>query len=750
VTAAALRAASPSAARAGRTSIAVRLGAVTALAIFVGLQWATLVFPSAPGRMLLGVIVGAAGGATIALARRRRRLVIALVSLALIPLGLLAAGASVRELLPGGWGTLATSIGDALSALPDTRVPYTGADDYVPLVIAAGGIALILFAFVAAAAFPRRGRMLAVLALVVVYAVPATETSANSPYLRGAVFAVLVGAVLWADRVARPGAGTEATVAGALLGLGAVAGLALGPGLDVARPWVNWDKFVNDLSRPDTEQFAWDHTYGPMDWPRDGRVVLRVKAKQSAYWKAANLDGFDGTRWVRAGLRPDRAFPSDASADVVPNPKWVENIRVTLAGIRTDQVVGAGSTLGLDRMRLRPVPVGSPGTWAVVGQLHNGDSYNARVYVPRPSPDQLAAAGTAYPDVTELYRSMRLPAADGDPARGTEMVFRPFGSHRQPVALGPTATIAEQGDRVLYRSEYGHVYALARRLATGASNPYEFARRINDYLSSGRYTYSEDVPRSKVPLDAFLFRDHRGYCQQFSGAMALLLRMGGVPARVAAGFSPGSLNPAQGEYIVRDLDAHSWVEAYFPRYGWVTFDPTPSIAPARAQEPFDPVSTGGGGPTADGGVGDTVADPKGGGKAISAPDHTSFPVLPVLGGLLAVVLVVGLVFALSRWLRRRRGAPPDPQLAELERALRRSGRAPADGMTLRRLESVFAREPDAAAYVRAVRETRYGYGDSPPTVQQRRALRRALAAGWEYTGRLRSLWALPPSVWSRS
>ena len=385
-----------------------------------------------------------------------------------------------------------------------------------------------------------------------------------------------------------------------------------------------------------------------------------------------------------------------------------------------------------------------------MGQLHNGDSYNARVYVPRPSPDQLAAAGTAYPDVTELYRSIRLPAGDRDPARGTEMVFRPFGSHRQPVALGPTATIAEQGDHVLARSEYGRVYALARRLATGAANPYEFARRINDYLNSGRYSYTEDVPRSKVPLDAFLFRDHGGYCQQFSGAMALLLRMGGVPARVAVGFSPGSLNPGQGEYIVRDLDAHSWVEAYFPHYGWVTFDPTPSIAPARAQEPFDPVSTGGGGPTADGGVGDAVADPKGGGKAISAPDHTSFPVLPVLGALLAVVLVVALVFVLSRWLRRRRDAPPDPQLAELERALRRSGRAPADGMTLRRLERAFAREPDAAAYVRTVREARYGYGNGPPTVRQRRALRRALAAGWEYTGRLRGLWALPPSVWSRS
>ena len=89
-----------------------------------------------------------------------------------------------------------------------------------------------------------------------------------------------------------------------------------------------------------------------------------------------------------------------------------------------------------------------------------------------------------------------------------------------------------------------------------------------------------------MPLDAFLFRDKAGYCQQFSGAMALLLRMGGVPARVAAGFTPGDArHRARREFVVRDFDAHSWVEAYFPGYGWVTFDPTPAIAPARAQDP---------------------------------------------------------------------------------------------------------------------------------------------------------------------
>ena len=65
--------------------------------------------------------------------------------------------------------------------------------------------------------------------------------------------------------------------------------------------------------------------------------------------------------------------------------------------------------------------------------------------------------------------------------------------------------------------------------------------------------------------------------------MALLLRMGGVPARVATGFSPGGYSKRKQAWIVRDTDAHSWVEAWFDGYGWVTLDPTPSDTPARSQ-----------------------------------------------------------------------------------------------------------------------------------------------------------------------
>ena len=124
------------------------------------------------------------------------------------------------------------------------------------------------------------------------------------------------------------------------------------------------------------------------------------------------------------------------------------------------------------------------------------------------------------------------------------------------------------------------MYGIASRITTGAPTMYDAVQRIERYLNRN-FTYSEKPRAAQYPLNAFLFRDKFGYCQQFSGAMALMLRMAGIPARVAAGFAPGSLNRDSGEYRVRDLDAHSWVEVYFNASA-VTFARRPQ---PRASEP---------------------------------------------------------------------------------------------------------------------------------------------------------------------
>src|ERR1700719_4531408 len=96
------------------------------------------------------------------------------------------------------------------------------------------------------------------------------------------------------------------------------------------------------------------------------------------------------------------------------------------------------------------------------------------------------------------------------------------------------------------------------------------ARRAN-FTSS---THVAALPPDQDWVDYFLFDSKQGYCDYFATAMVVLLRAEGVPARVASGFAPGDFDPATGVSIVRENHAHTWVEAYFPSYGWVTFEPS--------------------------------------------------------------------------------------------------------------------------------------------------------------------------------
>jgi len=94
------------------------------------------------------------------------------------------------------------------------------------------------------------------------------------------------------------------------------------------------------------------------------------------------------------------------------------------------------------------------------------------------------------------------------------------------------------------------------------------------FRQTGGFHYDESPPRtSGAPLVAFVTRTKAGYCQHFAGAMALMLRMLGIPARVAVGFTSGTRDGDA--WVVTDHDAHAWVEVWFAGQGWVPFDPTP-------------------------------------------------------------------------------------------------------------------------------------------------------------------------------
>lgn len=120
------------------------------------------------------------------------------------------------------------------------------------------------------------------------------------------------------------------------------------------------------------------------------------------------------------------------------------------------------------------------------------------------------------------------------------------------------------------------VAGLAAEVA-GEGPPEEQARRIQDHLVR-EYEYSlEFLGRqgSADPVEAFLFERRTGHCEYFATAMVLMLRSRGIPARLATGFLGADYNPMENYYVVRQANAHAWVEAYLPSSGWTVFDPTP-------------------------------------------------------------------------------------------------------------------------------------------------------------------------------
>lgn len=138
----------------------------------------------------------------------------------------------------------------------------------------------------------------------------------------------------------------------------------------------------------------------------------------------------------------------------------------------------------------------------------------------------------------------------------------------------------------------------AHEATLGSTSAYDKAAALEQYLRTD-FTYSThvaEVPPDRDWVDFFLFDSKEGYCDFFATALTTMLRTQGVPARVASGFAPGEYDASSGTSLVRENHAHTWVEVYFPRYGWITFEPSsiravperldlPDPTPAVAAEP---------------------------------------------------------------------------------------------------------------------------------------------------------------------
>jgi protein-glutamine gamma-glutamyltransferase len=713
----------------------VRLGAFAAFALYGGLRWAALLSPEPTWRVvgLVALSVAlAAGGA--ALGKHSRWLVGILAILAFLLMFALCG-------VPFAWvrhlriALTANGIGEGLSGLPRVLVPYSGLNEWIRTVILLGAGVLLLDAALMLAFAPRRlgdgRRAAAALPLIALAVIPSTVARPPLVYVHGLLLFALLALFMWGERLQRD---DVATVLG-LTAIAAVAAMALSPDLDSHKPWVNYEALASGLAPGHVETFDWSQRYGPLNWPRKGHEVIDVQAPHPDYWKAEDLDSFDGRGWVAGQVSGGDQY---AGVDGSSINRWTQTIRVTIRAMKTNNVIAAGLAAQPSKVPSSVTPGLSPGSWTASAQLGPGDSYAVSVYDPQPSAAELANAGADY-EVAPVagYRTMILPPAPAT-AHPLEVAFPAFHSH-DPVqsAFGGLG----RGAASLVRSSpYGRMYALARGLERKAATPYAYVASVMAYLSRG-FSYNEDTPNSRYPLVRFLFTDKFGYCQQFAGAMALLLRMGGIPARVAVGFTTGSLDSVTHQYVVGDIDAHAWVEAWFPHYGWVRFDPTPAAAPARGGKvPILPAPS--------------ITKPSLAGAAgshgLAAPVSSTVRSTRHGGGISIAVVIVPVVVLLALvavgLLLTRGPAEPsiDELLAELERALARSGRPITAALTLAELEHRFRIAPEAAAYVRTLRMARFGGAPALPTADQRRALRTQLRAGLGLGGILRGLWALPP------
>ena len=214
---------------------------------------------------------------------------------------------------------------------------------------------------------------------------------------------------------------------------------------------------------------------------------------------------------------------------------------------------------------------------------------------------------------------------------------------------------------------------LAHQVLDNVPNAYDKAETLETFLRSPPYSYSAQVkatPPGKDPVDYFLFDLKQDFCEYFASAMVVMLREVGIPARLVEGFTTGTFDSAANAYVVREQDAHAWVEVYFPQYGWIEFEPTPSQPPFPRPDAAVTNSDGAGGATGGDISGDENdpdrpnraedqinADDEGGGfsgdtvvAAVRAIDPR-----PALGLLGLLLLLLVLAVARFNWRFRRYG-----------------------------------------------------------------------------------------------
>ncbi len=293
-------------------------------------------------------------------------------------------------------------------------------------------------------------------------------------------------------------------------------------------------------------------------------LIMEVRAEglDRWYWRGVAYDTYTGRGWVNTDEEEE----------------WLSPVRVPdLPEYRLRKIVTETITIYVPEGGLlfaAPLPAGaSVPALAVVSKLP-----------PR------GGEMDPYADMPEIQPLDISMMVSREPLRpGDQYVARSLASVAdiQSLRQAPEVYPSYITERYLQLPETlpARVRELAEEITAGYDNAYDKAAALEAYLREIRYDDNIPPPPPGVDgVDYFLFDIRAGYCDYYASAMAVMARALGIPARVASGYAQGEWNEELQVYQVRELDAHTWVEIYFPGYGWVEFEPTASQPPIERPE----------------------------------------------------------------------------------------------------------------------------------------------------------------------
>jgi transglutaminase-like putative cysteine protease len=488
--------------------------------------------------------------------------------------------------LGNAFSTLGTRFGNGFSDFYGTHLPFDPRVHTAMHELVLSG--LFLFALGVALLAAERRPVASVLVLLMGAGWPTTLLGPSHGIAMGA-------AILGAALVLLAGLGSRRLPTLALPAAVVVvtAAVAVGSATAARHGLVHWQTWnlAHVASGPTDVGFVWNAQYGGLTWSGHPVTVLQVQsARPPTYLRAAVLDDFVGDRWSIGPPRPSDSLEPPAAL----RPRNETRETVTVADLADSHLAGGSIPMRFKATGGAPLVTPERGFASLNQNLPQGFRYTVWSYTRRPSLAALRRSPAQYP--SELK-------ADGLFDVGGGVTMPAFGT-------------GDRGRRVLTLialqnglDQYRPLVRLAEKEAGGARTPYGAVEDLeNWFVSSGTFHYSNHPAPSSPPLVGFVSITHAGYCQYFAGAMALMLRYLGIPARVAVGFAGGTYDPTKSVWNISDREAHAWVEVWFKGYGWLPFDPTPSAPGAAPRQtlaglPVAGQGAGGSGSSAAGGAG---------------------------------------------------------------------------------------------------------------------------------------------------